>query len=88
MATGTDNRPVIVTPDPPSQSDHKPWGHESPGIMSKDDFEFLLTEVVRWRHRTHAAETALADLKAIVQDRNDFQTPGSEWARSDFEIGR
>ncbi len=56
--------------------------------MSKDDFEFLLTEVVRWRHRTHAAETALADLKAIVQDRNDFQTPGSEWARSDFEIGR
>ncbi len=76
MATGTDNRPVIVTSDPMSQSDRKPWWHESPGTMSKDDFGFLLTEVVRWRQRTHAAEAALADLKAIIQDRNTFPDTG------------
>jgi hypothetical protein len=54
--------------------------------MSKDDFEFLLTEVVRWRHRTHAAEAALADLEAIIQDRTQSPAPRSEWAHSDFEI--
>ncbi len=86
MATGTDNRPVIVTPDSLSQSDRNPWWHESPGTMSKDDFEFLLTEVVRWRHRTHAAEAALADLEAIIQDRTQSPAPRSEWAHSDFEI--
>lgn len=72
MATGTGNRPVIVTADSLPQSDRKPWWQEPPDTLSNDDFGFLLTEVVRWRLRAHAAEAALADLQAVIQDRNTF----------------
>ena len=68
MATGTGGVPAIVTPHPQSHSDGKPWWNDkSPDTMSKDDFAFLLTEVVRWRLRAHAAEAALTDLQAVIE---------------------
>ena len=77
MATGPGNVPAIVTPDPLSQSDRKPWWNDmSPDTMSKDDFAFLLTEVVRWRLRAHAAEAALTDLQAVIEDRSTFPDTG------------
>ncbi len=48
----------------------------SPDTMSKDDFAFLLTEVVRWRLRAHAAEALLADLQAVIEDRSAFPDIG------------
>ena len=77
MATGTGNVPAIVMPDHLSHSDRKPWWNDmSPDTMSKDDFAFLLTEVVRWRLRAHAAEAALANLQAVIDDGSTFPHTG------------
>ena len=73
MATGTAHSPVTVTEDPSlqldrQQLDRQPWWHGPPDTLSNDDFGFLLTQVVHWRLRAHAAEAALADLRAVTGD--------------------